>query len=346
MRHRAWVSLSLVLPCLAGASAQEPAGTDPFAPFRPWIEVTADDRARADRGDTVVRVLPSRGGEVAVVALAAITVSPEAFAERIHDIEALRTSAHSPATRRFSSPPDLADLDRMDLPPQDVDAIRRCRPGDCDVKLTTAEIARLRALADAAGPDGAPQIQQAFREVVLERVRRYLADGLDGLAPYADKPEGVRTADALARLVARSPYLEAHAPTLVERLLDFPRTPADGHDSFLYWAEERFGGRPVLSATHVLIARNDPASGLPLVMVAGKQVFATHYSNGALGLTCLIGTGPQYLLYVNRTEVDLLGGFFGPLKRAIIEGRIRREAGAVVAGLRTRIQSPSKEGPP
>lgn len=343
MRRRALVLLPLVFAWLTGVAAQEPPAADPFAAFRPWIDITAGERARADRGETVVRVLPSRGKEVAVLALASVRVSPEVFVARFQDIEALRTSSYSPATRRFSSPPGLADLARMSLPAEDLAAIRRCRPGACDVKLSVAEIARVRAIADTAPPGDDEALQREFREVVLERVTRYLAEGLVGLAPYADKPEQVRTADALGRLVERSPYLPARAPGLAAFLLDFPRAPVDERDSFVYWAEERFNGRPVLSATHVNIIRNDPASGLPLVMVAGKQLFATHYNNASLGLTCLVGSRPQYLLYVNRTEVDLLGGFFGAFKRAMLEGRVKREAGAVVAGLRARIETGAKE---
>lgn len=339
MRCCAWLVLLLTLPLLPAPSAQAPGGADPFAAFRPWIDITSDDRARADRGETLVRILPSRGKEVAVLALAGITVAPETFVARFHAIETLRTSTHSPVTRRFSNPPARADLDAMRLTTEDLSAIRRCRPGDCDVKLTAAEIQRLRHTAAAAGPEGDEALRQAFRDLVFERVSQYVADGLTGLAPYADKAEGVRTADALARLVERSPYLAAHAPAVVSFLLHFPRVPVDERDSFLYWAEEHFNGRPVLSASHVRIVRSDPSSGLPAVMVAGKQLFATHYNNASLGLTCLVGQGPQYLLYVNRTEVDLLGGFFGAVKRAILEGRIKRDAVSLVAGLRTRIEA-------
>ena len=294
MRCRAGVALLLTLPLLTASTGGQPAGTDPFAAFRPWIDVTRDEQARADRGETVVRILPSRGHEVAVLALTAITVTPETFVARFHAIEALRTSARSPATRRFSNPPVRADLATMRLTPEDLAAIRRCRPGDCDVKLAAAEIERLRRVADATAPGADEALQQAFRDVVFDRVTTYLAGGLAGLAPYADRQNGVGTADAFARLMARSPYLAAHVPALASALLDFPRVPADERDSFLYWTEERFDGRPVVSASHVTIIRNDPASALPAVMVAGKQLFATHYENGALGLTCLVGHEPQY----------------------------------------------------
>jgi hypothetical protein len=342
VRRRAWIALLLTVPLVTVPSAQEPADTDPFAMFRPWIEIARDERVRADRGETVVRILPSRGREVAVLALTAISVDPDTFVARFHAIEALRTSGRSPTTRRFSNPPARDDLDALRLGADDLASLRRCRPDDCGLKLTVAEIQRLGRPAGAASGDD-ESLQQAFRDVVFDRITRYRTDGLAAFAPYADKPTGVRTADALMRLVERSPYLAAHVPGLVDALLHFPRVPLDERASFLYWTEERFDGRPVISATHVAIVRHDPDSGLPTAMVAGKQLFATHYSNGALGLTCLVGRGPQYLLYVNRTEVDVLGGFFGPFKRAILEGRIKREAGAVVAGLRARIEAPPRE---
>ena len=74
-----------------------------------------------------------------------------------------------------------------------------------------------------------------------------------------------------------------------------------------------------MSVTHVTIARNPSTPDSPLVAVAGMQVFATHYYQGSLGLTYLIGNGPRYLVYVNRTELDVLGGFFGGIGGELLE---------------------------
>ena len=81
---------------------------------------------------------------------------------------------------------------------------------------------------------------------------------------------------------------------------------------------------------------------MPAVIVAGKQIFATHYMNGALSFTAVL-RGPagasNHLVHLNRLEIDVLDGLFGPLKRAIIQRRIRRETAAVFRALRRRLES-------
>jgi hypothetical protein len=66
--------------------------------------------------------------------------------------------------------------------------------------------------------------------------------------------------------------------------------------------------------------------------------------NGSWSVSTLIRDDAQsrYFVYVNETEVDLLGGFFGGLIRAIIERQLKGEAVAVLTGLRKRLES----GPP
>ena len=86
------------------------------------------------------------------------------------------------------------------------------------------------------------------------------------------------------------------------------------------------------------MVRNAAGSGLPLVTVAGMQVFATHYYQGSLGLTYLVGDSRRYLVYVNRTELDVLGGFLGGLKRAILESRLKRDVARLIGGLRGRLE--------
>jgi hypothetical protein len=41
---------------------------------------------------------------------------------------------------------------------------------------------------------------------------------------------------------------------------------------------------------------------------------------------------------LNRSDVDVVGGFFGGLVRLIVEGRVKDEASEVLEGLRERLQ--------
>jgi hypothetical protein len=96
-----------------------------------------------------------------------------------------------------------------------------------------------------------------------------------------------------------------------------------------------------VSVTQVVLARGTGARERDAI-VAGKQVFATHYTNGSLNLTALVGGGPgsdQYLVVLNRTNVDFLRGLFAGLTRLSIERRLRSELSEVLEQLAQRLES-------
>jgi hypothetical protein len=104
------------------------------------------------------------------------------------------------------------------------------------------------------------------------------------------------------------------------------RAPMPDVESFVYWSKERLGGKAIISATHVSILRSANTT-LPDVLVAGKGIFATHYLNASLSLTAIMRGrpgSPNYLAYVNRSEVDVVSGLFGGLVRVFMERRSRR----------------------
>jgi hypothetical protein len=250
------------------------------------------------------------------------------------------------AIGRFSDPPRPSDLNDLTLDQPDLDAIRRCRPGDCGLELSAGEIESLTAVLAGAGADWRDAVQREFRRLLAERVVAYQAGGLAALAPAADRDEPGTPANALLAIVEQSPYL-ARLPQVVAWLKEYPHADS-ALESFFYWSKEHYGdGKPVTSITHVGIVRPASGSRLPAVLVAGKQIFATHYFEGALGLTMVVRdatNGAAYLLYVNRSQVDLLRGFFGRFVRGVFEDRLGRQAPLIVRGLRARLESGEPPG--
>lgn len=118
----------------------------------------------------------------------------------------------------------------------------------------------------------------------------------------------------------------------------------------MYWSKDVYNAaKPVVTVTHVNIFRSEDGAAAPAVVVAGKQIFASHYMNGALGLTMVLGDasdGARYLVYLNRSQLDLLGGIFGFLKRSVLESRIRRDTPKILRALRDRIESGESRGEP
>ena len=81
---------------------------------------------------------------------------------------------------------------------------------------------------------------------------------------------------------------------------------------------------------------------LPAIIVVGKQIFATHYIEAGLGLMMVVtdaATGAPYLAYINRSQVDILRGFFGRFLRGGFEDRVTTQAPQIIRGLRTRLES-------
>ena len=171
------------------------------------------------------------------------------------------------------------------------------------------------------------------------RARDYLLAGDAGAAPYHDDRKPLSPSEVFSQLIQRLEFLPRHFGCLATYLQHYPaRGDAHVADSFLYWSKESLGAKPIISITHLTLARFDEP-WLPEALVVGKQVFATHYKNGSLTVTAIARSDAErYLVYVHRSQVDIIRGIFGGLMRRMIERRVRSEAPGVLTGLRTRLE--------
>jgi hypothetical protein len=330
----------LLAGTLAVALASQAPDSDPFAFFDPTVRLSVGDRARLDRRDSLVRTVKAGERDVAVFSAVQVDIDANRLVEWVRRIERLKQSSFVQEIGRFSDPPRLEDLAGLTIDRKDLDDLRRCRPGDCGIKLSAEEMTRLTTARGPQAAQGADPLQEAFRLVLFNRVTTYLRDGLTGFPPYHDSRRPVSQAPVFDALLDDSPFLADRAPVLADFLRRFPGVASQDIESFIYWSKETPGGRPVVSLTHVTIVRGDGVN-VPEALVASKQIYASHYMNGSLAVTALVGSGtsPRYLAYLNRSRLDLFSGLFGGMVRRIVVGRLRSEAGEVVDGLRRRLES-------
>jgi hypothetical protein len=305
--------------------------------------MSRDDLLRLDRGEVIVKPLPTKSGQLGVFTVTELDATADVFVEWIRHVPELKRSKAVPVARRFSEPPSLGDLDGLQLDQRDLDSIRTCRPGDCDLKLSEPEIETLRRVA-AEGSDGA--VQEVFRRLLLERLVAYRAGGPSAVPMPAFSRSVTPPTEVLASLRASSPYIQRSDPRLAS-WLERPRDTGGAEvESFYYWSKEYYSsGKAVVALTQVGVTRAVRGSAGPEVAVVGKQLFASRYMNGMLTHITLSrdpASGQGYMTYTNRAQLDLLGGFFGGLVRGIINGRLKGDAATVLRTLRTRIES----GPP
>jgi hypothetical protein len=304
------------------------AAADPFA----WLQVGSFDsaaRVQVERGGVSVNVLPAVDAEVGILAVSQVDADGETLAAWANSIDQLKKGPYVLAIHRFSDPPTLEDVRAMQLDDGDLNDIRRCTPGECDVKMAAAEIISLRQAANGGGSNWKDTVQQRFRELVLQRVVAYGAHGVSTLPAYADRRRPIDAQAAISAIVDRSSFLTSDL-----------FTGADA-ESFFYWSKEQYGtGKPVIGVTHVEIIRPTVESALRVAVVS-REILATHYRNASVGMTAVSedGRGHRFLIYINRSQLDVLGGFFGAWKRAIVEGRLKSDSAGVFTEVRRRLES-------
>ena len=322
IRSTATLLLTLLSP-LAAYAQQMPPDLATF--LRDQIGLTSWELASARRGEVVAKVLPSEKQEVAVFGIVLVKASADFFVERFRDIESYKKGTPVLLVRKFSDPPRIEDLDQLNVDKKDFIALKNCKIGDCNVKLSAETIVRLRKEIDWNAPDASEQVNQLARVSLLEYARRYLVGGNMALSEYNDKTKPQRIADEFDAILKASPYIYDYEPEFYEYLREYPAKHLDSLDGFIYWSIEKFGLKPVISVTHVSIYRR-PGSGHTLI--ASKQIYASHYFEASLGLTDVVVPPQQqepsfYLIYLNRSRSDALHGGFSGLARGQVKSRAR-----------------------
>ena len=192
----------MLVSFLALQVAAAAADVDPFAFFKPSVTITADDRRQLDRGEPIAHVLPGKDLEVAVFAAVPVDVDGDRLVTWVRRIEELKKSSYVLAIARFSDRPRLEDLAGVALDDEELSDVRKCRPGDCALKLSASEMTALQEAAARAAGNWKLAVQHAFRQALLARVQRYLNDG--SVAVYDDTKPPVRPDVRFAGLLAHS----------------------------------------------------------------------------------------------------------------------------------------------
>jgi hypothetical protein len=291
------------------------------------VGVTPLELSNLEKGQTIVK-LPKTSDtrEVAVFAIVRLDVSSPFFVDSVRDIVRFKTGDNVMQTGKFSNPPRLEDLAGLTLEPADIEALRRCRVNNCDMKLPARTIERFRKDVNWSAPNYRERASELFRLVLFENVQNYLTAGHAALGEYNDKAYVLRIADEFATLLRPAPYMYAYAAEFEKHLQGFPHANEAGAEDFIYWSKERFGMKPVVSVTHVSIYKRNTPSGQH-VLIASKGIYASHYFEVSLGMTGFVQglsePNRSYLIYINRSRADALRGFLAGLKRSLISGSVR-----------------------
>ena len=331
------VALVLALTAARGpapASSSEPPAESAVERFlAERFRMTPSQVAAVRRGEAVAVALPSSvDREIAVGGAVRIATPAERLPVLVRDIERLESGEGFLKTRRISEPPRLDDFGDLELPAEDVAALRLCRPRKCDVKLGQGAFDRLQQI-DWSAPDATAQVNTLARRTAVEYLQAYRAGGNAELAVYRDSDRPQFIAREFADMVQTTRRLPDTLPELSDYLLNYPKAsrPA-GLDEFFYWSLADFGLKPVVRLNHVVICPMAGPAGTRFA-IATKQLYASHYFHTALELRVAVDDPAQpgaahYLVVLNMARSDGLTGLFGGLvkskaRRGSLDGLVK-----------------------
>ena len=277
---------------------------------------TADFTA-LEQGQTIVKLAPiTDKREVAVYGLVGLNSNADQFLQSYLDGMTRKNNKTILEIGRFGSAPAVADLQQLTVEPEDIEDLKQCVVGDCELKLSADMIERFRRDVDWQAPDYQIRAAALLKQMLVEYVGEYLKRGNEALIEYNDKRDEVR-------LAAENEALKT-APGYLNDLLREPQPAMRLVEDAIVWSKIKFGLKPVLVINHIKVFRDAREYG-PQVLVASKQIYANHYFNSSLALTGFVNvagaTPGAYLVYENRSRADGLQGTFSKFKRRMIENK-------------------------
>jgi hypothetical protein len=325
----------VALVAAPGTSTSDPARTFLMTGFG----LSAAEVGRLDGGEVVSRTLDvDNSREVATLGIVRVKTLPSAYVERLADITTFKRTDGVLQIGTFSSLPQREDVRSLTIDEPDLKQLRECRVGDCDVRLSAEGIDRVRREIDWHAADASRKATQLVLQLLVDYVAHYRQSGAAAAMEYADRSPRLNVGREFALLINTDTVTWNYAPRLRRHLLEYPTSSAEKMTDFVYWSKELVRGRPVISITHVAIAAAVDDSPVAYA-IGSKQIYAMHYYDASLGLTLLVpdrtaASPATYVVYLNRSRIDLFDGLLGGVARRIVAGKAR----GVVADQLQRLQ--------
>jgi hypothetical protein len=318
------VLVTLVAGAVVRCGAQTTSELNTY--FQQYVGLNQDQITAIRGGQAVATIMKSRiPDEIFVFGAVYIKAAPESYFKLAYDFDRLRKIPEYLAVAKFSDPPQASDLKGFSLDSEDIQALKNCKPDNCQVQLPTSGIEAFQKSVDLSAPDAQEKVNQFLDEKTLQRLLAYQKEGDQSLGVYNDKKNATQVADQFKYILSYSQVLPKALPDFYNYLLSYPNSkPANVQDMF-YWDKVKFGLKPTLRVVQVVTMQsNNPHE--PAYTIAEKQLYSSHYFETALDLTyCLRGDDPKqpgfYLIMVMGSEQAGLTGFKGSIVRKAAVGR-------------------------
>jgi hypothetical protein len=297
--------------------------------FKNHIKLGESEIQRIEQGQVVTKVLESGDKKYGLLVFGAVYVNASVarFAAAEKDIQGLLQNKVYLAVQQFSpngAPPKSSDFDRIVLERKDVDELRTCKPGDCDIQVFN--VADLQKRVDWEAKDRYEQVNRLVRQNIYTGVTTYLRDGLKGLGSYRDRQQPLNLSEATKSMIDLSYYLpKDKSGGIYRHVVEYPEGKLAGAEDFFYWEKIDFGQEPTIRVNHVTLFPQ--GVGPVKFLAANKQIYASRYMRVALQVFyCVPGTEKSgklgfYLIEMNDSRLPDFGGLKLGVVRKVATGK-------------------------
>jgi hypothetical protein len=341
MSTRFCIALAVALLLIAPVTKTQ--GSDePYRFFREFVGLSEDQIAAIRSGKAVAKIIESRTpDEVFVFGSVYVEGSPESYLKLASDLNALRKLPGYLAIRSFSDPPQLLDLESFALERQDIEELKNCKVGHCEVQLPTEAMGGFKQSIDWSAPDVAGRVNQLARQMAFQALLNYMNGGNTALGVYRDKNHPAAVAETFETLITRLSALPMYLPELNEYLLEYPKAKSDKVQAGFYWEEVNFGLKPTFRIIQRVVYRGTSPSD-PAYAIAEKQLYASHYFESALDLTVCVRDAQRpgfYIITVKGSKQAGLTGLKGSIVRKVAVDKARSSLERVLVTIKQRLES-------
>src|SRR5262245_25738221 len=327
LRTERWILFigAVLLAVMPGASQTEEPQPQTF--FRKYIGLTPDEISSIRSGQAISKALKSRNaGEIFVWGSISINATPESYVKFATDFERLRKLPEFASIGKFSNPPVEGDLKGFEFDKEDIEALKKCKPTDCDIQMPSASMAEIQKSINWSAPNVNEQVHQRLHKGIVDRLSAYQREGNKVLGEYNDKDDPVLVSKRFEYMLGYLQALPKYLPDFNRYLLEYPTAKLSNVENTFYWANVKFGLKPTLRVIHVVVQRGNGLNE-PSCSIAEKQLYSSHYFETALDMTACVPetTDPKpmgfYLIKVMGSEQSGLGGVKGSVVRKVAVDR-------------------------
>jgi hypothetical protein len=322
--------------------------TEPERFFREFVGLNGDQIREIRNGKAVAKILDSpTADQVFVFGSVYVNSTPERYLKFASDTDALRKLPSYLALKKFSDPPQLADLTGFTLDHEDFKQLKDCKPGHCEVQLPAEAMEEFQRSVNWGAPDANDQANHLAQQMALRALLNYEQGGNSALGIYRDKNHPAAVAETFASLVSRSKALPVYLPELREYLLDYPKADSSGIESEFYWEKVNFGLKPTLRMVQAIVFSGKSPTR-PAYAVAVKQLYASHYFESALDLTVCVQdmqntkSSGFYLVTLKGSQQAGLTGLKGDIVRKVAVDKTRSSLEKALASIKQRLEAQSE----